>query len=165
MKKWYDSRNTSVVDGFNSIKDAFELSRKRVNILWPDRCKEQEIQRTRDHDREALGNPGGLKHELEKLESGHTGERSTVGENVVLSSADIALHVCPHVTHEDLEEGEFVSELSDEQILALTNMKVVDDATIDETPNEPEVANLDGLDEIVFEGDAKKSKYVREDGT
>ncbi|KAJ0742554.1 hypothetical protein HanPI659440_Chr10g0365501 [Helianthus annuus] len=54
--------------------------------------------------------------------------------------------------------------MTNEQILTLTDMKVVDDATIDETPSEPEVANLDGLDEIVFEGDAEKSKQVREDG-
>ncbi|MFS7974845.1 hypothetical protein Hanom_Chr10g00873561 [Helianthus anomalus] len=50
--------------------------------------------------------------------------------------------------------------MTDEQILGLTDMKVVDDATIDETPSELEVANLGGLDEIVFEGDAEKSKYV-----
>ncbi|KAJ0529210.1 hypothetical protein HanHA89_Chr10g0375161 [Helianthus annuus] len=197
MKECYNSRNTTLVDGFNSIKDAFELRRKRVNILWSDRCKEQEIQRKRDHASEDPGNPdtsasseqqgasastqivvyrhlqigtapgtsGGSKEELEKLESGHIGEGSTTGENVVPSSADIALQVCPVVTREDLEDEEFISEMTDEQILALTDMQVVDDATIDETPNEPEVANLDGLDEIVFEGDAERSKYVRQDGT
>ncbi|KAJ0699146.1 hypothetical protein HanRHA438_Chr10g0436161 [Helianthus annuus] len=197
MKEWYDSRNPTLVDGFNTIKNAFEISRKRVNILWSDRCKEQEIQRKRDHDRgdprnpdtsatfeqqgasastqiivykplqigTAQGTSGGSKDELEKLESGHVGESSTAGENVVPSSADIALQVCPPIIREDLEDGEFISEMTDEHILALTDMKVVDDATIDETPSEPEVANLDGLDEIVFEGDAEKSKQVREDGT
>ncbi|KAM0046304.1 hypothetical protein Hdeb2414_s0009g00314611 [Helianthus debilis subsp. tardiflorus] len=44
-------------------------------------------------------------------------------------------------------------------------MKIVDDAAIDKIPSEPEVVNLEGLDEIIFEGDVKKSKYVREDGT
>ncbi|MFS7984268.1 hypothetical protein Hanom_Chr11g00984501 [Helianthus anomalus] len=38
-------------------------------------------------------------------------------------------------------------------------MKVVDDTTIDETPSEPDATNLDGLEEIVFEGDVEKSKY------
>ncbi|KAJ0602536.1 hypothetical protein HanIR_Chr03g0140831 [Helianthus annuus] len=55
--------------------------------------------------------------------------------------------------------------MTDEQILRLTDMKVVDDSTIDETPSEPKTTKLDGIDEIVFEGDAEKSKYVREDGT
>ncbi|MFS7936530.1 hypothetical protein Hanom_Chr05g00416661 [Helianthus anomalus] len=191
MKKWYDSRNTTLVGGFNSIKAAFELSRKRVNILWSNRRKEEEILHKHDHDSKdpgnsntlasseqqgafastqivvykplqivtALGTSGGSKEELEKLEIGHIGESSTNGENVLLSSADIALQVCPPVSSVELEEGEFVSEMTDEQILALYEMKVVDDATIDEIPIEPEVANLDGLDEIVFEGDAEKSKY------
>ncbi|KAM0031963.1 hypothetical protein Hdeb2414_s0016g00469871 [Helianthus debilis subsp. tardiflorus] len=197
MKEWYNNRNTTLVEGFTSIKDAFEISRNMVNILWSERCKEQEILRKRDHDSEDPGNPdtsassgqpgasastqimvykplqtviapatsGGSKEEMEKLDCGHLGESSTTGENVVLSSSDIALQVCPPVSDEDLEEGEFMSDLSDEQILALKEMKVVDDATIDELPSEPEVANLDNLEEILFEGDAEKYKYVREDGT
>ncbi|MFS7956981.1 hypothetical protein Hanom_Chr07g00661011 [Helianthus anomalus] len=64
---------------------------------------------------------------------------------------------------EAMQEGEFVSELSSEQILALREMKVVDDATIDEIPSDSKVANLDYLEEIVFEGEAEKSKYTRED--
>ncbi|MFS8034422.1 hypothetical protein Hanom_Chr17g01580971 [Helianthus anomalus] len=52
MKEWYNSRNTTLVDGFNTIKDAFKISRRRVNILWSNRCKEQEIQRKRIHDSE-----------------------------------------------------------------------------------------------------------------
>ncbi|KAJ0762262.1 hypothetical protein HanOQP8_Chr04g0159391 [Helianthus annuus] len=55
--------------------------------------------------------------------------------------------------------------MTDEQILRLTYMKVVDDNTINETPSEPDASNLDGLEEIVFEGDVEKSKYVREDDT
>ncbi|MFS7974540.1 hypothetical protein Hanom_Chr09g00869961 [Helianthus anomalus] len=58
-----------------------------------------------------------------------------------------------------------MSGLLDEHILSLKEMKVVDDATIDEIPSELEVANLDNLEKIVFEGNAEKSKYVREDGT
>ncbi|KAJ0928863.1 hypothetical protein HanRHA438_Chr04g0198701 [Helianthus annuus] len=44
-------------------------------------------------------------------------------------------------------------------------MRIVDDATIDKIPSEPVVVNLEGLEEIVFEGDAKKSAYVCKDGT
>ncbi|MFS7986481.1 hypothetical protein Hanom_Chr11g01010831 [Helianthus anomalus] len=55
--------------------------------------------------------------------------------------------------------------MTDEHILRLTDMKVVDDTTIDETPSEPNATNLDGLDEIAFGGDVEKLKYVREDGT
>ncbi|MFS8001082.1 hypothetical protein Hanom_Chr13g01186021 [Helianthus anomalus] len=57
MKEWYNNRNTTLVEGFNSIKDAFEISRKRVNILWSERCKEQEILRKRDYDSKDPGNP------------------------------------------------------------------------------------------------------------
>ncbi|MFS7930500.1 hypothetical protein Hanom_Chr04g00345041 [Helianthus anomalus] len=183
MKNWYDSRNTTLVDGFKSIKDAFEISRKKVNILWSGRCKAQQIQRKRDHDSEEQGNPdasassepqwasastqiivyqprqtkttqgtsGGSKDDVEHLENGITlqecpPESSTAGANVASTSADIDLQACA-------------------PILRLTDMKVVDDTTIDETPSEPDATNLDGLDEIVFEGDAEKSKYIREDGT
>ncbi|MFS7976612.1 hypothetical protein Hanom_Chr10g00894441 [Helianthus anomalus] len=153
------------------------MSRKRVNILWSERCKTQEVLQMRDHDSEDPGNPdtstsseqlgaststqivvynpqqivaapvtsGGSQEELEKLSSGNIFECSTAGDNVLV-------------------EGEFVSELSDEHIFALKEMKVVDDATIDEIPSESEVANLDDLEEIVFEGVADKSKYVQEDG-
>ncbi|KAF5797548.1 hypothetical protein HanRHA438_Chr07g0292561 [Helianthus annuus] len=44
-------------------------------------------------------------------------------------------------------------------------MKVIEDATIDQIPSEPETADLENLDEIVFEGDDNKSTYVQEDGT
>ncbi|MFS7936687.1 hypothetical protein Hanom_Chr05g00418731 [Helianthus anomalus] len=161
MKEWYNNRNTTLVEGFNSIKDAFEMSRKRHH-----------------HDSEDPGNPdtsasseqlgasastqivvykplqivtapvtsGGSKEELEKLDSGHISESSTAGENVNWKKESSCLN-------------------SQMKILALYEIKVVDDATIDEIPSEPEVANLDDLEEIVFEGDAEKSKYVREEGT
>ncbi|KAJ0438000.1 hypothetical protein HanHA300_Chr16g0608911 [Helianthus annuus] len=44
-------------------------------------------------------------------------------------------------------------------------MKEIDDAAIDDIPNEPETTNLENVKEIVFEGGDKKSSYVREDGT
>ncbi|KAJ0700872.1 hypothetical protein HanOQP8_Chr10g0372981 [Helianthus annuus] len=137
MREWYNERNTTLVDGFNTIKDAFKMSRKWVNTLWSKRCKAQEVLCKRDHN----------------------------SDDVVLKSNVLALQACHPVNGEELEEGEFVSELSSEQILALKEMKAVDDTTIDEIPSEPEVANLDDLEETVFEGEAEKSKYVCEDGT
>ncbi|MFS7984269.1 hypothetical protein Hanom_Chr11g00984511 [Helianthus anomalus] len=131
MKNWYDTRNTTLVDGFKLIKDAFEISRKRVNIMWNDRCKAQEVQRKRDHDNEDQGNPtvatqgrsDGLKDDVAQLESGIAlqecpPESSTAGANVASSSADIDLQACPTVNREDLEDGEFIFDMTDEQILS-----------------------------------------------
>ncbi|KAF5768006.1 hypothetical protein HanXRQr2_Chr14g0631331 [Helianthus annuus] len=75
-----------------------------------------------------------------------------------------AVQTCKN-DRKDLEDGEFISEMTDEQIVRLTDMKIVDDATINEIISEPDTTNLEGVDEIVFEGDVEKSKYVREDGT
>ncbi|KAM0063370.1 hypothetical protein Hdeb2414_s0003g00090121 [Helianthus debilis subsp. tardiflorus] len=113
---------------------------------------------------------GGSKDDVAQLESGIAmqecpPESSTAGANVASSSADIDLQACPTIDKKDLEDGEFIFEMMIEHILRQTNMKVGDDTTIDETPSEPDETNLDGLDEIVFEGDVEKSKYVREDGT
>ncbi|KAM0064375.1 hypothetical protein Hdeb2414_s0003g00102261 [Helianthus debilis subsp. tardiflorus] len=113
---------------------------------------------------------GGSKDDVEQLESGIALqecrlESSTTGANVVSSSADVDLQACLTVNREDLEDRKFISDMTNEQILRLTDLKVVDDTTIDETPSEPDAANLDGLDEISFEGDVEKSKYVRGDGT
>ncbi|KAJ0836758.1 hypothetical protein HanRHA438_Chr16g0770611 [Helianthus annuus] len=44
-------------------------------------------------------------------------------------------------------------------------MREVDDEEIEKMPSEPESANVENIDEIVFEGDVKKSSYVRQDGT
>ncbi|MFS7965883.1 hypothetical protein Hanom_Chr09g00767381 [Helianthus anomalus] len=57
MKEWYNSRNTKITDGIKKINDGFEMVRKRVNILWVDRCKQQEALKKRDHDSEDPGNP------------------------------------------------------------------------------------------------------------
>ncbi|MFS8023040.1 hypothetical protein Hanom_Chr16g01446751 [Helianthus anomalus] len=43
-------------------------------------------------------------------------------------------------------------------------MKAIDDAAIDNIPSEPENADIENLDEIVFEGETRKSTYVGEDG-
>ncbi|KAM0006292.1 hypothetical protein Hdeb2414_s0178g00824901 [Helianthus debilis subsp. tardiflorus] len=57
MRQWYNERNTTLINGFSTIKDAFEMSRKRVNTLWSERCKAQEVLQKRDHDSEDPGNP------------------------------------------------------------------------------------------------------------
>ncbi|MFS7996221.1 hypothetical protein Hanom_Chr12g01127381 [Helianthus anomalus] len=56
MKEWYNSRNTTIVDGVKRITDGFESVRKRVNILWADRRKQQEVLQKRDHEAEDPGN-------------------------------------------------------------------------------------------------------------
>ncbi|MFS7939719.1 hypothetical protein Hanom_Chr05g00455221 [Helianthus anomalus] len=57
MKGWYNIRNTKITDGVKRITHGFEFVRKRVNILWGDRCKQQEVLKKRDHDSEDTGNP------------------------------------------------------------------------------------------------------------
>ncbi|MFS8018655.1 putative histone-like protein H-NS [Helianthus anomalus] len=192
ITEWYNSRNKTIADNIKQMTSNYEVTRKRVNLLWADRCKAQEVLKKRDHDSEDPGNPdivtdpvasGGTQEKHERLEgmqdiedmdlqlaliesmSGFVCESSTRGGDVVLRSEDIALLVCHPVTGEELEEGELISELSSEQMLALKDMEIVDDATIDEIPSKPEVVNLEGLEEIVFEGDAGKSTYVLKDGT
>ncbi|KAM0062915.1 hypothetical protein Hdeb2414_s0003g00085061 [Helianthus debilis subsp. tardiflorus] len=111
------------------------------------------------------GTSGGAIEDIQQLESNSYVESSLAGTSIVLSSADIALQVVHPVTGEVLEEGELVSELSHEQLLALNEMKAIDDAAIDNTLSEPENVDIENLDEIVFEGETRKSTYVREDGT
>ncbi|KAJ0734976.1 hypothetical protein HanPI659440_Chr11g0426571 [Helianthus annuus] len=57
MKQWYDSRNTTIVDGVKKINEGYEFLRKRVNTLWGDRCKQQEVLKKKDDDPEDQGNP------------------------------------------------------------------------------------------------------------
>ncbi|MFS7952106.1 hypothetical protein Hanom_Chr07g00603031 [Helianthus anomalus] len=191
MREWYNNRNTTLVDSFTIIKDAFKMSMKRVNALWLDRCKAQEVLHKRDHDRDDRGNPdapasseqseasastqivvyssehivadpvalGGSQEELERLDMLENIENIGFLLDVVESMSGHAYHP---VTGEELDEREFLSELSSEQILALSEMKVVDDATIDEIPSESEVANLDDLKEIVFEDENEEKLKSRD---
>ncbi|KAM0006804.1 hypothetical protein Hdeb2414_s0161g00818641 [Helianthus debilis subsp. tardiflorus] len=106
------------------------------------------------------GTSGGALEEIQQLERSSYVESSLAGTSTVLSSADIALQVVHPVPGEELEEGELVADFSDEQILALNETKVVEDATIDQIPSETETTNLENLEEIVFEGDNNKSTYV-----
>ncbi|MFS7928289.1 hypothetical protein Hanom_Chr04g00319031 [Helianthus anomalus] len=57
MKEWYHIRNNKLTDGVKRITDGFEFVRKCVNILWGDRCKQEEVLKIRDHDSENPGNP------------------------------------------------------------------------------------------------------------
>ncbi|MFS7917542.1 hypothetical protein Hanom_Chr03g00190271 [Helianthus anomalus] len=43
MKECYDSRNTMIVDGVKKITESSVVVRKREDILWNDRCKQQEL--------------------------------------------------------------------------------------------------------------------------
>ncbi|KAJ0614218.1 hypothetical protein HanIR_Chr02g0059951 [Helianthus annuus] len=44
-------------------------------------------------------------------------------------------------------------------------MRDVNDDEIEKMSSEPESTNVENIDEIVFEGEVKKSSYVRQDGT
>ncbi|KAF5774599.1 hypothetical protein HanRHA438_Chr13g0612811 [Helianthus annuus] len=196
MKEWYNIRNTKITDGVKRITDGFKIVRKRVNIIWVDRCKQQEALKKRDHDSEDPGNPdpsatseqppatastqivvfepaqiestqgtaGGTVEEIQQLESSSYVESSLAGTSSVPSFADLALQVVHPVTGEILEEGEFVADLSNELMLALNEMKTVEDSVIDQMSIEPETVDTENIDEIVFEGETSKSTYVRADG-
>ncbi|KAJ0539587.1 hypothetical protein HanHA300_Chr08g0288091 [Helianthus annuus] len=56
MKEWYDSRNTTIVDGVKKITESSEIVRKRVHILWNDHCKQQEVLKKKDDDPKDQGN-------------------------------------------------------------------------------------------------------------
>ncbi|KAF5755322.1 hypothetical protein HanRHA438_Chr17g0811471 [Helianthus annuus] len=174
MKEWYNSRNTTIVDGVKRINDGFEAVRKGVNILWGDRCKQQEVLKKRDHDSEDLGNPdpsatseqlpattstqiivfqpsqlestqgtsSGAVEEIQQLESSSYIESSLPGTSSVPSTADLALQAVHPITREILEEREFVSDLSHVQLLALNEMKTIEDSVIDQMPVEPKTADV-----------------------
>ncbi|KAM0052381.1 hypothetical protein Hdeb2414_s0007g00247581 [Helianthus debilis subsp. tardiflorus] len=110
------------------------------------------------------GTSGGTVEEVKQLESSSYIESSMAGTSSVPSSADLALQALHPVTGEVLEEGEVVVDLSNEQMLALNELKTVKDSVIDQMPIEPETVDTENIDEIVFEGETSKSTYVRADG-
>ncbi|KAF5802397.1 hypothetical protein HanXRQr2_Chr06g0259041 [Helianthus annuus] len=87
------------------------------------------------------------------------------GISSVPSSADLALQVIHPVTGEFLEEREIVEDLSHQQLITLKAMRDIDDDEIEKMPSEPESTNVENIEEIGFEGNVKKSLYVRQDGT
>ncbi|KAM0010629.1 hypothetical protein Hdeb2414_s0072g00774481 [Helianthus debilis subsp. tardiflorus] len=167
MKECYNIRNTKITDGVKRITDGFDAVRKRVNILCGDRCKQQEVLKKRDQGFEDPGNP----------DPSATSEQppATASTQIVIfkpsqiestqgtsgGTVEEALHP---VTGEVLEEGEDVVDLSNEQMLALNELKTVNDSVIDQMPIEPETVDTENIDEIVFEGETSKSTYVRADG-
>ncbi|MFS7919899.1 hypothetical protein Hanom_Chr03g00218031 [Helianthus anomalus] len=165
MKEWYNIRNTKITDGVKRITDGFEVVRKRVNILWGDRCKQQELLKKRDHDSDDPGNPD--TYATSKQPPATASTQIVVVEPTQIESTQgtaggTAIHP---ITGKVLEEGEIVADLSHEQLLAFNEMKEIDDAAIEDILSEPKETNLENVEEIVFEGDNVKSTYMREDGT
>ncbi|MFS8001092.1 hypothetical protein Hanom_Chr13g01186121 [Helianthus anomalus] len=113
------TRNTVIKQQFeiNTFKETVERQQLEITQL---RAGNERL-KTDNAAREGQLRAGYERMDLEKLESDHIAESSTASGNVVLTSADIALQVYPPVSGEELNEGEFVSELSDEHILALKN--------------------------------------------
>ncbi|KAJ0794566.1 hypothetical protein HanPI659440_Chr04g0140631 [Helianthus annuus] len=190
MKDWYESRNTTIAEGVKKITGGYDFLRKRVATLWEDRCKQQEIMRKRDEDPEDQGNPDPsattqqppaatsaaiIVYQPSVIGSSQGTSSGTVAEEQLLealagtssvpSSADFALQVVHPVTGESLEEGQIVKDLSHQQLITLKAMRDVNDDEIEKMPSEPESTSVENIDEIVFEGDVKKSSYVRQDGT
>ncbi|MFS8030096.1 hypothetical protein Hanom_Chr17g01530081 [Helianthus anomalus] len=182
MKEWYDSRNTTIVNGVKKITESSEIVRKRASILWNDQCKQQEVLKKKDDDAEDQGNPDPsatseqpqattssqlVVYKLSQIESAQGTSSGTVEEFQQLESTsyiESSLRGCSSDTGEILEEGEIVSDLSHEQLLALNAMKEIYDAEIEKIPIEPETENAENIEEIVFEGETNKTTYVCADG-
>ncbi|MFS7947895.1 hypothetical protein Hanom_Chr06g00553531 [Helianthus anomalus] len=174
MREWYNSRNTKISDGVKRITDGFEAVRKCVNILWGDRCKQQEVLKKRDHDSEDPGNPDPaatseqpptttstqiVVFKPSQLGSAQGTSSGTVEEIQQLESNSYIESTLPV-----LEEGEIVADLSYEYLFALNEMKTIEDSVINQMPIEPETDDTKNIDEMVFEGETSKSTYVCVDG-
>ncbi|KAJ0482247.1 hypothetical protein HanIR_Chr13g0651781 [Helianthus annuus] len=187
MKEWYDSRNTTILEGAKKLNAGYDFLRSRVATLWEDRCKQQEILKKRDDDPEDQGNPDpsvtsqqpttatssaivvAQPQTVESTQGTSSGAAEKVQQiedtSYIPSSADLALQVIHPFTGELLEEGEIVEDLSQQQLITLNAMRDVDDDEIEKMPSEPESSNANNIEEIVFKGNVKKSSYVRQDGT
>ncbi|KAF5774919.1 hypothetical protein HanXRQr2_Chr13g0606251 [Helianthus annuus] len=154
MKQLYDSRNTTIVDGVKKINEGYEFLRKRVNTLWNERCKPQEVMKKKDDDLKIKGTPIPLLHQNNHLQLPSLKSLSTNLHRLNLRKA-------PPV--EQLKKYNKLNLCL--VLLALNAMKDVDDAEIEKMPIEPETENAENIEEIVFEGESNKSTYVRADGT
>ncbi|KAM0025475.1 hypothetical protein Hdeb2414_s0021g00575041 [Helianthus debilis subsp. tardiflorus] len=67
------------------------------------------------------------------------------------------------VTGELLEEGEHVTEMSDERVLALMELDEVDVNMIDATPLVPDQTDFSSIDEIFIGSDPERPVYVGQD--
>ncbi|KAM0034510.1 hypothetical protein Hdeb2414_s0016g00498721 [Helianthus debilis subsp. tardiflorus] len=100
-------------------------------------------------------------------EQTETLETSTGHEHVILEPETFAdlpessgvLQYHP-VTGELLEEGEHVTEMSDEQVLALTELDEVDVSMIDATPLVQDQTDFSTIDEIFIGSDPERPVYV-----
>ncbi|MFS8004779.1 hypothetical protein Hanom_Chr13g01229761 [Helianthus anomalus] len=178
MKEWYNIRNNKITDGVKRITDGFEFLRKRdhdsedpgnpnpsATFEQPPATSSTEIVVFQPSQLEsAQGTSGGTVEEVQQMESSSYIESSMAGTSSVPSSVDIALQALHLVTGEVLEEGEIVVDLSHKHLLALNEMKIVEDSVIDQMPIEQETDDTENIDEIVFEGETSKSTYVRVDG-
>ncbi|KAJ0475294.1 hypothetical protein HanRHA438_Chr13g0577211 [Helianthus annuus] len=166
------------------LKAVDEEKERRMAVLWDYHCKQQEILKKKDDDTEDQGNPdtSGTSQKqpavtsseivevqppvVESSQGTSTGKvQQIAGTSSVVSSADIALQAVHPFTGELLEEGELIEDLSQEQLTVLQSMRKIDDAEIDKMSTETDTTNVEDIDEIVFEGEATRSTYVRNDGT
>ncbi|MFS7910331.1 hypothetical protein Hanom_Chr02g00105041 [Helianthus anomalus] len=177
MKESYNIRNTKITNGVNRITDGFEAVRKRVNILWGDRCKQQEVLKKWDHDSEDPGNPDPsatseqppatattqiVVFKPSHIESTQGTSGGTVEEVQQLESSSYVessmAGTSPIPSSADLALQAL------QPMLALNEMKIAEDSVLDQMPIEPETVDTKNIDEIVFEGETSKSTYVRADG-
>ncbi|KAJ0605345.1 hypothetical protein HanHA300_Chr02g0061981 [Helianthus annuus] len=160
MKEWYNSRNTKITDGVKKINDGFEIVRKRVNIMWVDRCKQQEALKKRHHDSEDPGNPdpSAISEQPPAAESTKIAAFEPPQIESTQGTSSGAVEEIQQLESSSYVEGSLADASVDE-------MKAIDDASIDNILSEPETADIENIDEIVFEGETRKSTYVREDGT
>ncbi|KAF5819565.1 hypothetical protein HanXRQr2_Chr02g0079051 [Helianthus annuus] len=190
MKNWYETRNTTIAEGVKMMTKGYNFLRKRVATLWEDGSRQQEILQKRDEDPEDQGNPDTSATPQQPLagttsaiivyqpsalgsstagSSGTTGNEqhleASAGTSSVPSSADLSLQVVHPITGESLEEGEIVEDLTPQQLITLRAMRDINDDEVEKMPSAPESVNVENIDEIVFEGEVKKSTYVRQDGT
>ncbi|MFS7954773.1 hypothetical protein Hanom_Chr07g00634481 [Helianthus anomalus] len=172
MKEWYNSRNTKITDGVKKINDGFENEtlKKRdhdsedpgnpdpsaTSKQPPATVSTQIVVFEPPQTESTQGTFGGTVEEIQQLESSSYVESSLACTTSVPSSADLALLDIHHVTGEVLEEGEIVADLSNEQLLALNEMKTIDDAANDNIPSEPESADVENPEKIVIEGETRK---------
>ncbi|KAJ0616566.1 hypothetical protein HanIR_Chr02g0091981 [Helianthus annuus] len=167
MKDQYESRNTTIAEGVKKITGGYDFLRMRVATLWEDRCKQQEIMRKRDEDPEDQGNPDPSAASQQPPAATSSAiivyQPSVIGSSQGTSSGIVG----EEQLLEALDGTSFVPSSADLalQLITLKAMRDVNDDEIEKIPSEPESTSVENIDEIVFEGDVKKSSYVRQDGT
>ncbi|MFS7952000.1 hypothetical protein Hanom_Chr07g00601821 [Helianthus anomalus] len=134
MKEWYDSRNTTIVDGVKKITESSEIVRKRKKDDNPEDQGNPDPSATSEQPpattssqlvvykpsqiESAQGTSSGTVEEIQQI-------KSLPSTSYVPSTTDFALQPVHSITGEFLEEGEIVSDLSHEQMLALNAMETL----------------------------------------